>query len=240
MIALVSDIHGNYPALAAVLAEIDRMGLQRIICLGDVAGYYCAVNECIEALRARAAVNLMGNHDYYLCSGTGCPRSTSANVCLDYQRQVITEDNRRWLAASPSRYAVDGLSMVHGGWNDPIDEYLYQLSEEYFAALEGTHFVSGHTHVQGVWQFAQKVYCNPGSVGQPRDGDPRAAFAVWKDERLTLHRVEYDITATCKLMEQAGFDPRLCTNLFRGRRIGGGLSRVTCRGGTSVGESSRP
>ena len=138
MIAIISDVHGNLPALTSVLAEIDRMGVGRIACLGDVAGYYCSVNECVEALRARDIVNLMGNHDYYLTSGTGSPRSTSANRCLDYQRRTITEDNLRWLAASPPRAIADGVSIVHAGWNDPIDEYLYDVPPEYFHAFEGT------------------------------------------------------------------------------------------------------
>jgi diadenosine tetraphosphatase ApaH/serine/threonine PP2A family protein phosphatase len=136
---------------------------------------------------------------------------------------VITEGNLRWLAASPSACSVDGVSMVHGGWRDPLDEYV-EASEEYFSVLEGTRFASGHTHVQGIWPFTEKVYCNPGSVGQPRDGDPRAAFAVWADEKPVLHRVAYDIGAMCRLMAEAGFEPYFSENLYRGTRIGGGLS----------------
>jgi diadenosine tetraphosphatase ApaH/serine/threonine PP2A family protein phosphatase len=220
MIAIISDIHGNIAALQSVLAEIDRLGIRQIVCLGDVAGYYSEVNDCVDALRARGIVNLMGNHDYYLTSGTGCPRSVSANRCLDYQRQTITGENLQWLAASPLRASVDGVSMVHGGWNDPIDEYLYDVSADYFAALDGTSFASGHTHMQRVWPFDSKVYCNPGSVGQPRDGDPRAAFAVWADGAPTLCRVAYDIDATCRRMQQAGFEPHVYENLYRGTRIG--------------------
>jgi diadenosine tetraphosphatase ApaH/serine/threonine PP2A family protein phosphatase len=222
MIAIISDVHGNLPALTSVLAEIDRMGVERIACLGDVAGYYCSINECVEALRARDIVNLMGNHDYYLTSGTDSPRSTSANRCLDYQRRTITEDNLRWLAASPLRGVADGVSMVHAGWNDPIDEYLYDVRPEYFHAFEGTRFASGHTHIQGVWEFEAKIYCNPGSVGQPRDGDPRAAFAVWADGTPTLCRVAYDIDETSRRMERAGFEPYFYENLYRGTRIGAG------------------
>src|SRR5688572_6921654 len=197
MIAIISDVHGNLPALTSVLAEIDRMGVERIACLGDVAGYYCSVNECVEALRARDIVSLMGNHDYYLTSGTGSPRSTAANRCLDYQRRTITEDNLRWLAASPLRGVADGVSMVHAGWNDPIDEYLYDVPPEYFHGFEGTRFASGPTHNQGIWKFGRKVYCNPGSVRPPRHGDPRAAFSVWAGGTPTLYRVAYDIDETC-------------------------------------------
>src|SRR5215471_13221181 len=141
MIAIISDIHGNIAALRSVLAEIDRMGVRQIVCLGDVAGYYSEVNNCVETLR-----------------GTGCPRSTSANRCLEYQRRTITDDNLRWLAESPLRASFDGVSMVHGGWNDPVDEYLYDVSRDYFAGLDGTRFASGHTHMQGVWPLEPKVY----------------------------------------------------------------------------------
>jgi predicted phosphodiesterase len=94
--------------------------------------------------------------------------------------------------------------MVHGGWADPIDEYL-KPSEEYFERLEGRVFVSGHTHIQTLQRFGKKLYCNPGSVGQPRDGDPRAAFAVYEEDEFTLHRVEYDMQKVFDLMAEAGF-----------------------------------
>ena len=94
--------------------------------------------------------------------------------------------------------------MVHGGWTNPIDEYV-KPSAEYFEKIEGTLLASGHTHIQGVYHFADKTYCNPGSVGQPRDGNPRAAFATF-DGRFKLHRVEYDIERVFQLMHEAGFN----------------------------------
>ena len=96
----------------------------------------------------------------------------------------------------------------------------YNKKWDYFAGLDGTGFASGHTHMQGVWVFDPKVYCNPGSVGQPRDGDPRAAFAVWAYGQPTLCRVSYDIDATCRLMQRAGFESHVYENLRRGSRIG--------------------
>src|SRR5438067_8393922 len=100
MIALISDVHGNYPALHAVLEAIDGLDCERIISLGDVAGYYCFLNECIETLRERGIVNLLGNHDQYLLEGTGCPRSDSANRCLAAQMEAVKPGNQEWLARS--------------------------------------------------------------------------------------------------------------------------------------------
>ena len=80
MIGIISDVHGNYSALSRVLARLDALGVSRIICLGDTAGYYCQVNECCDALRERAVFSVMGNHDWYLARQQRCPRSNSANA----------------------------------------------------------------------------------------------------------------------------------------------------------------
>lgn len=206
MIALISDIHGNYEALKQVLAQIDRMDIREIFCLGDVVGYYSQVNECCDALRRRNVRCVMGNHDWYMATGGSCPRSHSVNDCLAYQRRVITEENRKWISLFPVWMNAYGLSMVHGGWQNPIDEYL-EPSAEYFSELAGTCFTSGHSHVQVSLSFGDKRYCNPGSVGQPRDGDTRASFATFDGQNFQLYRVTYDIKRVGELMEQAGFSP---------------------------------
>ena len=223
MIGIISDIHGNFVALSAVLDELERLGVSQIICLGDTAGYYCQINECCDALRERGIFSLMGNHDWYLSSNTPCPRSNSANACLDYQKGILTAANAAWLAALPARGRQHGIELVHGGWNDPIEEYL-RPSQAYVEALPGTHFASGHTHVQMLWQGRGKVYCNPGSVGQPRDGDPRAAFATWHAGQFTLHRVAYDIPRMQQAMSDAGFTAYFSDNLPLGAQIGGRIS----------------
>ena len=206
MIALISDIHGNYEALKQVLAQIDKMNIREIFCLGDVVGYYSQVNECCDILRTREVPCVMGNHDWYMATGSGCPRSHSVNDCLVYQRKVITKENKNWISQFPVLIRAYGLSMVHGGWQNPIDEYL-EPAAEYFSELEGEYFASGHNHVQLRLSFGNKHYCNPGSVGQPRDGDPRASFATFDGQAFQLHRVEYDIQRVGALMAQSGFSP---------------------------------
>lgn len=220
-IGIISDIHGNFEALKAVLAELDGMAVHKVICLGDVVGYYTQVNECCDELRARRIPCVMGNHDWYMASGGSCPRSRSVNDCLAYLRKVITVDNVDWLRTFPVRRQFDELTVVHGGWSDPIDEYL-RWTESYFAEIPGTRFASGHTHIQVLHASNGKVYCNPGSVGQPRDSDARAAFAVY-DGDFTLHRVAYDPQPVFDLMKAAGFSDYYYRGLATGARTLGNL-----------------
>jgi len=159
MIAIISDIHGNWAALRRVLEEIDHLGIEKIINLGDTAP-------------------LLGNHDFYLVRGLPCHRSRSATACLEHQRRATSASNLAWLAGLPTNLVVDGINCVHGGWSDYLEEY-FRPRIGYFDFCDHTVFASGHTHVPIIWVDGPKMYCNPGSVGQPRDGDARASFAVY-------------------------------------------------------------
>lgn len=226
MIAVISDIHGNFPALRAVLAEADRLGCTRVISLGDVTGYYAEPEKCIDLLVERGAVQLLGNHDGYLVEGTGCPRSRLVSSLLEHQVRVVRADQIERLAGLTSQYEEGDACFVHGGWEDPRDQYLYRVSPEKLSGPWRFYF-SGHTHVQVLADVGGKTYCNPGSVGQPRDGDPRAAFAVFDGIRIDLHRVAYDIDETAAAMRHAGYDePRLWENLYIGAQIGGRIDKV--------------
>jgi putative phosphoesterase len=204
MIAIISDIHGNYTALLEVLKKIDSMNIDKIYCLGDTVGYYSQVNECCNELRKRNVIAVMGNHDLYLATDTKCERSKSVNDCLEYQKMIITQDNLNWIKKCPHIITEGDITFVHGGWNDYIDEYLYP-SEEYFHGMNEKYFVSGHTHIQLLKKYNDKRYCNPGSVGQPRDGNNKAAFAIFDGNNFFLHRVSYDIEKVGKLMNEIGF-----------------------------------
>lgn len=204
MIGVISDVHGNYEALKEVLSYFDTHNITELYCLGDIVGYYSQVNECCDELRSRQVVCLMGNHDWYMAADSFCPRSQSVNDCLHYQRAIITPKNKEWLMQSHIYYSNDKFSMVHGGWTNPIDEYV-NPSKEYFDRLGEKMYFSGHTHIQGLYEYKKNLYCNPGSVGQPRDGDPRAAFAVVDQSNIFLQRVPYNINKVCDLMEKNGF-----------------------------------
>lgn len=222
MWAVISDVHGNYPALKKVLNEIDRIGCERILSLGDVSGYYCMINECIEEFRKRKVINLMGNHDHYLVYHKQCPRSATVNVCLEYQRNILTSENLAYLKNSPLGYDDEILSARHGGWKDPLDEYITEFD---FTSvdLKGRRILaSGHTHVQHMERLEDILYFNPGSVGQPRDRDCRAAFAILSENRdVTLMRVSYDIDEIANQMKRAGFPNRVSECLYAGTKIGG-------------------
>lgn len=232
-LALISDIHGNLAALEAVLARLDVLGVTDILCLGDVAGYYSDLDACVDLMRERSIPSLMGNHDFYIAQNEPCPRSDSANRCLSYQRANLRPDTLKWLQAQPLRRSCEPVECVHAGWSDPLDEVL-SPADTYFDAIPGVFFASGHTHVQYIWRGTRKTYCNPGSVGQPRDGNPRAAFAIWEDSEFQLHRVAYEIERTQRLMESAGFSDYFYRNLSVGSRIGGLIDRPPAIAGIST------
>lgn len=226
MIGIISDIHGNFSALKAVINKLEELGVNEIICLGDIVGYYSEVNECCDLLREKKIHCLLGNHDWYLVSGEGCPRSNSANQCIEYQRRIISKENFQWLSTLKPTAFLHNISMVHGGWNDPLEEYMVP-SSDYFLGIKGRFFASGHTHVPCIWKGEEKTYCNPGSVGQPRDGNPKASFAIFDGMNdFFIYRINYDIESTQRSMESAGFDSYFHENLSNGTRIGGKIDSL--------------
>jgi putative phosphoesterase len=232
MIAIISDIHGNLPALEAVLKDIERFNVDKVISLGDVSGYYPFVDDCIDILRVNGVINLMGNHDFYLASGLGCPRSKSVNQLSELFSDSISQNNMEYLSSSPLFYKCKDVIMTHAGFNNPIDEYLYNISEEYFKKFKYTYFFSGHTHVQHLELFDNgKVYCNPGSVGQPRDGNNEASYALFDPiaKEVVLKRVPYNINLVISRLKNYGFDKYYYENLLDGSRIGGKVDSISVK-----------
>ena len=233
LIAIVSDIHGNLPALEAVVEDIEKYDVEQIISLGDVSGYYPFINEVIDILRDKDVINLIGNHDRYIIDNTECPRSSSANICLTYQKSVITNENREWLQKSINKYEIDNISMVHGGWIDNEDEYMMKIKDDYFEKLPFKYFFCGHTHVQKhIKMINNKEFINPGSVGQPRDGDKKAAYCLFDEKtgEVILKRVKYNIDMVAQKMKEIGFEEKLYKNLYHGTRIGGKIDFIYYEG----------
>ncbi len=228
-IAIISDVHGNSPALEAVLDDIKTKDVVQIISLGDVAGYGPFINECCDTLRKNNVINLMGNHDQYLTSDALCERSHTVNVAIAYQKDIISDENMQWLSASPLHYTLPNISMVHAGWKHPTEEYMVRLSADYFEEYEESLFISGHTHVQGVWKLGDKTYANPGSVGQPRDGEHRAAYAVLDTQTLTLevYRIAYDVPRFQSACVVAGLPEGIGQCVAHGTRVDGKTTSVT-------------
>ena len=229
MTAIISDVHANYPALKAVMDDIQRRGIKKIFSLGDVCGYYSMINESIDLLKKMNVVNIRGNHDHYMIENEQCLRSKSVNKSLDFQRQVITGDNFKWLKESIPFYRDAEYWMVHGSFSENgMDEYLYTISNNMFATCKEKYFFAGHTHVQTIVSLDQnRIFCNPGSVGQPRDGDKRAAYAVIDKGDVELIRLEYDIDSIADHMKKSGFESYFYENLYTGSNLRGNIMNIS-------------
>ena len=220
MVGVISDIHSNLAALQAVLAEIDKLGCKKIICLGDIAGYYSSINECIDLLKEHEVYCLMGNHDYYLATGSSCG-SRTVNLVIEYQKQIINDVNLNWIRNLPVTYDTGYVSCRHAGWNQPLEERFYQFDFNQVAGMGQRLYFSGHSHIQYIQKESGKIYCNPGAVGQPRDLDPRAGFAVYDESgQISIYRVEYDIDDTVWRMKKANLGEWIWEPLYRGAQIG--------------------
>jgi putative phosphoesterase len=217
-VGLVSDIHGNRVALEAVLE--DMPAVDAVLCAGDVVGYNPWPAECVEWARGEDVPTVMGNHDRAVAGDAAFAFNSQAGAGVRYARERLDEDQLAWLGALPEqRRELDGrVRVVHGHPEDP-DRYTYP--EEFSASLLGEEdvLVLGHTHVQHHERFDAGVVVNPGSVGQPRDGDPRAAYAVLDLESLTVdeRRVEYDVDRILTAVEEAGLPEEIGRRLRRGR-----------------------
>jgi putative phosphoesterase len=215
---VISDIHANRVALDAVLE--DMPDVDALVCAGDVVGYNPWPVECVDALRDRDVPTVMGNHDRAVVTGTGFAGNLMADDGVEFAREALDDDRHEWLAGLPDQRLVfdDRLKVVHGHPEDP-NRYTYPelFSEE---LLDGEDvLVMGHTHVQAHETYDDGVVLNPGAVGQPRDRDPRAAYAVVDLDTLAVdeRRVEYDVDRVVDAVEAAGLPPDTGQRLKKGR-----------------------
>ncbi|UTW62715.1 metallophosphoesterase family protein [bacterium SCSIO 12741] len=228
-IAFISDIHGNYPALDAVLKDIHQRGIQQVYCLGDLIGFNSMVNEVVDRLREEQIPCIMGNHDYALIHNEGrIDRSKTATRILQRQQKELSSENISFLAEMPESRTISRnnrkLMMVHGGMQDPIDEYLLNFDQEYADNyLEDTHILAtGHTHQFFCKQVESgQMHLNPASIGQPRDGDPRASYGILEEDNSFVQvRVEYPVDVIVEDMKRKGYEEYIFQVLYRGVRIG--------------------
>jgi len=220
MIAIISDVHGNYPALESVIEYCEKINVSHIYSLGDVCGYYSMINESIDLLRKYNVVHIVGNHDNYLINNIECSRSHIVNDCIRFQREIITEENFKWLDECEISLVNNNIHMVHGGWKDNLEEYIYNINIDYFSNFHPGFYFSGHTHIQQLNTFKNNfIYCNPGSVGQPRDNDSRTSFALFDGETINLIKINYNINKICDHMKKSGFTDHYYKNLLTGVSI---------------------
>ena len=234
-VAVVSDIHSNLHALEAVLAAIDAEAPDELWCLGDLVGYGPRPNECCAAIAERADICLVGNHDLAVRGSIDLAEfHGDAGFAARWTREVLEPEWQALLDRLEPEGAAHGVALYHGSARDPVWEYV--LSDEAALAtldLAGSPLVLvGHSHaalfvVQSITGLdgglaaagteievaGVRALLNPGSVGQPRDGDPRAAYLVLDldEQRASFRRVEYDIEGTQNEMREAGL-PKLLTD----------------------------
>jgi diadenosine tetraphosphatase ApaH/serine/threonine PP2A family protein phosphatase len=237
-VAVLSDIHSNLIALDAVLRHAGEV--DAIWHLGDVVGYGPEPDAVVARLAERDATGVRGNHDAAAIGGSEIEWfNADARAAAEWTRRTISTSTQRWLADLPIRRVADGLSLVHGSPRDPLREYVTDgaVAAANLDLQETDHAFHGHTHVPVAWLAtsdgvalirgretegielgSQRTLTNPGSVGQPRDGDPRAAYLVLDTEARTVtwHRVEYDIESVRRAIRAAGLPGRLGDRLVIG------------------------
>ncbi len=239
-VLVISDIHANLPAFETVLE--DAQGRWDIIwCLGDLVGYGPNPNECVALLRQHEHVSLTGNHDWAALGKLDINDfNEEAQKAALWTRGVMTEETRSFLDAQPAKRVIDEFTLAHGSPRHPIWEYILdsETALENFSHFDTPYCLVGHTHVpvllaeQGPNEIAvfnptyrETIYLedtraiiNPGSVGQPRDSDPRAAYALLNTEELTweYYRVNYPVEKTQERIRDAGLPKSLATRLAYG------------------------
>ena len=238
--AVISDLHANLEAVSAVLEHIEMVGVDQTMCLGDVVGYNATPNECVDLIRERNIPTILGNHDAVAC---GLEEPWGFNpVALQaalWTRENIRDDNAAWLRSLPDTRKFGIVLAVHGSPKSR-NQYLFTWEDilphmPYVVELGCSVCFFGHTHSPGIFS-ADGVYrvdddsrfslgegkcffINPGSVGQPRDGDVRASFGLLDTEKkeFELVRVAYAVKQAAERVVGAGLPNFLAERLFLGR-----------------------
>ncbi len=224
-ILLLADIHGNWPALQAVASEPHDLCL----CLGDLVDYALEPGPCIAWTRKHARYTVRGNHDHgaaqnVIINGKSGFRYLTS-VTRAVTRERLSPDELRYLGRLPvTRTAsVDNTRflLVHASPRDPLDEYA-PADPDFWARRLANVDVDvvcvGHTHHPYVLEVGEKLVINPGSVGQPRDGDPRASYAIIEDYRVELKRIEYPVEKTLEVIDASPLsdaDKEMLAEVFR-------------------------
>jgi len=227
---VLSDVHGNAAALEAIAAAEPH---DAVICLGDIMGYGPEPAACTRWMRERATLAVQGNHDRAF--GERVPPRCSqrfrwlSEATAPIATAQLTECDRRYLASLPHWAYLEMCGarymFVHATPRDPLYEYLGPDSAAWAVQLTGIDadvVVVGHTHLQFDITVGNARVVNPGSVGQPKDGDPRAAYAVIEDGVMSLHRVSYPVERTVEALHSHGLaDPALAelASLLRTGRV---------------------
>jgi len=210
-IGVISDIHGNSIALQAVLEDMPNV--DSILCLGDIVGYGPNPSQCVELVRKNTTSSLKGNHEMYLYTPSKADHNHAAYQGILHAKDVLTPDQLKWARDRPQSTTVDDTLLIAHGHPNSKNPYDYVLPEnvtELVPYFDGNALMAtGHSHHQFKQDLSKfpgdgGLYFNPGSVGQPRDGDPKAAYAVVDTETtaVDLRRTEYDIKSAQERFRQ--------------------------------------
>jgi diadenosine tetraphosphatase ApaH/serine/threonine PP2A family protein phosphatase len=240
-IALLSDVHGNLPAFEAVLDDVDSEGAEEIWCLGDLVGYGARPDECVALARERCNLSLAGNHDLVVTGEIAITDfSRSAAEAARWTQENVGEDTLAYLKGLAPADAGREPALYHASPRDPVWEYVLSSwqADECMDLMEGRVAAVGHSHValwfhredgkmSGAAAEPEKEHdlssgewlVNPGGVGQPRDGDPRAAWLLLDTDtwKATWRRVEYPIDEAATAIEEAGLPLELAERLYNGQ-----------------------
>jgi putative phosphoesterase len=227
-LAVISDIHANMDAFTSVIDDLPSH--DALLCLGDLVGYGPEPNEVVEELQAmRPEYVLMGNHDYAVVTGDTSGFSRNAAVAIEWTRQRIKEENSHYLSTlRPSMKLEAGgirISAFHGSPREPLTEYILpdispNIARQIIREGDSEIVLLGHTHIPMAHSFERKILANPGSVGQPRDGDARASYGLLTldDSKLSfqVRRVTYPVDAVARKILNAGLPKFLAERLYIG------------------------
>jgi len=224
IVAVIADIHANLIALEAVLEDIDSLGIERIICAGDIVGYYPFPNETVDLMRKRNVTAIKGDNDLAVERLTTRGMNRLAAECAKWTWERITARNVDYLRGLRSKLDLSldelSISIFHGSPRDP-DEYLYEIDvTEDLLEMTGSHIViTAHTHIPFIKRFEKGLVLNPGSVGQPRDRDSRACYSLLdsKTGNASIRRRKFDIQAVREKVKEEGLP------IFLGERLEYGL-----------------
>ena len=239
---ILSDIHANLTALSAVLE--DAKPYDRVWCLGDVVGYGPDPNACVERLRALPGLKgIKGNHDAAILGEIDINAfNYEARASLEWLDSKLKPNNRRWLETLEERLTVENITLVHGSPRNPIWEYIIDVgvARQNMSAFDTQICLVGHTHIPCVFQMDEEddvtstflysmspkvsfklnrpAIVNPGSVGQPRDHDPRSSYLIYDSntDEWTLHRVDYDFQQVQERIRAASLPFRHASRLASG------------------------
>jgi predicted phosphodiesterase len=230
-VAIISDIHGNLPALEATLKEVDDLKADVLYCLGDTVGYGPFPNECLDIVRERCSIVLKGNHDSGLIGETSLDDFNQHGLkAILWSQPRVRKDNWDYIRTLPFSAVDNNLTLAHSSPHRP-NAWTYILTlraaQENFAAFSTELCFIGHTHVpviigedSSINKFRKdcRFIINVGSVGQPRDGNSEAAFGMFDTEMksYSLIRVPYDVEKTAKAIREAGLPEFLARRLFQG------------------------